>query len=734
MRRSLLSALIVLMVLVLPMQPARSVSVGSAASAAGPSIVAGPCPGSHSTSFIAEPEPDPAFKTIKVRIQPLLVVLEWNTYGTDALTWWPAAMQDAAAYLEDATNGQVTIGKVIITDNGCEWTKANIRVYVHNSGVPDASIGGLSASIIRSIGGRPGNPAKYPIGSIRLGRTWSQKGPLQGLWTDSDGFRTIVHELGHYVFYLYDEYYAYDDSNPSDPRPAAFCTNQRYFPSHGGVQKPPLLDNPTAASVMYWQYSVHKFWKAGDPAADANCKKTLQWQESPGLTDWQVIHAHYPRVQQPVHPSSGAGPAAGTAFCPTCGTGPLDRWLLGPFADGATAPRRAAGDGYLIKEGGQRVLHQGETYPFDPKLMSFAPSCKMPTSVVFAPGCLEMDGVGKGDIARVTGTYTSGADWQAAVQLTGSAGCAGSGCPVTLMQHRPYWYPKSDTIPLIDAMPILGGSPESVTGLQITAHDPVAASQVKYPDIAAMLYEAGLGLGDVPRSQDASLTAPTPGATLHSGLLTFPSGPPILDGSLYLTPLVAPQIRLPGPRPPKVPQQPPSRPDPPNGSAWALASYSVSCNSPTGFADGNAPSDEGGIDSADGVVNVHLIPPSGGSLTGDFCVGFTSQPAATNGVQPQTMAYGIHGSEQPQLPSGSAAVITFHYDRNFVPTGLYPEIVQRLVSSGGFRPIQSQSGDPCSATLSTRVSGSSLDGFYQVVLTPTPVNQALLSVCPPPKG
>ncbi|HWE61151.1 MAG TPA: hypothetical protein VHB98_05520, partial [Chloroflexota bacterium] len=332
--------------------------------------------------------------TVRI-VVPLLVVLEWNAQGSTACAQWAATMTRASAFLENGTHGQVALGPVTILDNAQDWQLADIQVHVQNTGIPDATVGGLAPGIAKAIGGNPGpsmlsatstisSGGVFTPGAIHVGRTWSEFGPRRGRWSDPDGFRTIMHELGHYVFYLYDEYFGYTESGGTAMRTAASCTTQLFDPSADVLN--PLPDQPAGASVMYWEYALHGFWTGRLPVAStagatagaitgsAGCTNGRQWQVY-GEPDWKTIAQHYP-IGVPSGIGTGAPPPPACSDCSVIGP---NRWLFN-LTQADTIIRQYRGstlcsnpntngqvlslpclqaDGYLVKAGDRAVLHEG---------------------------------------------------------------------------------------------------------------------------------------------------------------------------------------------------------------------------------------------------------------------------------------------------------------------------------------------------------------------------------------
>ena len=80
--------------------------------------------------------------------------------------------------------------EIKLYDKGVEWVYADIHVY-YDDEWPMADVGGIKST------------GKY----IYLPHNWDGNGyPWGYSWTHKEAYRTIVHELGHYALFLYDEY------------------------------------------------------------------------------------------------------------------------------------------------------------------------------------------------------------------------------------------------------------------------------------------------------------------------------------------------------------------------------------------------------------------------------------------------------------------------------------------------------------------------------------------------
>jgi len=201
----------------------------------------------------------------------LLVSIEWDatvTY-TQQIS---GALRNASDYLYDLSEGQMALGYVAIYDNATHWGDADLQISTKNTVRPHAYIGGLTAADKSHV--------------IRVGRYWDGHTGNQGAWDERDGYRTLIHEFGHYALYLYDEYFAYvfdQDGNLTGEVPA-YCT--------GPENRNPATD-ATNASVMDYQYTTSELGMRGVPGLWSSlCEQTAQWQLN-GESDWETVVRRY---------------------------------------------------------------------------------------------------------------------------------------------------------------------------------------------------------------------------------------------------------------------------------------------------------------------------------------------------------------------------------------------------------------------------------------------------------
>lgn len=196
----------------------------------------------------------------------LLASIEWD--ADDAyLRDFETALRKASFYLWDLTDGQMAIGQAHVVDNRESWKHADIRVLARNTEAPHASINGM---------GEQKAPAAY---RVQVGPFWSKNLNTDptGKWSAPDGYRTLAHELLHYVVGLYDEY--------------NLGTN-----SYSGCSAAPPDDSRgSGASAMNWQYTASELSATTVPKLWSNeCEKTLQWEKTKrGKSAWASVAARF---------------------------------------------------------------------------------------------------------------------------------------------------------------------------------------------------------------------------------------------------------------------------------------------------------------------------------------------------------------------------------------------------------------------------------------------------------
>lgn len=133
---------------------------------------------------------DPIFREC-LYLFNVVIALEWEPSVT-SYQQIRLAGQSASNFLYDVTDGQMAIGQVVI--GGPElMAGADIQVMASNRIHPRAWVNALN------------DDAKFK--SIRVGRgLWQKNDETLATWDSPEGYRTLIHEWGHYAFALADRY------------------------------------------------------------------------------------------------------------------------------------------------------------------------------------------------------------------------------------------------------------------------------------------------------------------------------------------------------------------------------------------------------------------------------------------------------------------------------------------------------------------------------------------------
>jgi hypothetical protein len=207
----------------------------------------------------------------------LVAVVEWDA-RPEYLNDLAQAFRAASDYLYDLTDGQMTIGQVTIVDNELYtlesdswWQSANLRFNASNTICP--------AHLPPNVSGTRD--------AITLPPFWTRYGTSPGNWSGSDGNRTLVHELGHHVLGVYDEYitdhlYCTDldlrhpaDSGGDEQRASAMAYQ---FEATEFSARPPL--DPQGNPITPW-----KLWSE-------ECEKTPHFKETK-QSIWETIDSGF---------------------------------------------------------------------------------------------------------------------------------------------------------------------------------------------------------------------------------------------------------------------------------------------------------------------------------------------------------------------------------------------------------------------------------------------------------
>jgi hypothetical protein len=193
------------------------------------------------------------------------VSLEWDArYDEQFMSQLEFNLQRTSEILYDWTNGQAALGQTTIYHDREHWLDAHIRVYATNQMRPNAAQGGIITEIITDP---LTSTVTYQPGQVRMGAVWNRYGEPGGNLGE-DWPRTLGHELGHFAFFLDDNYLGFDENGlliPVDGCP--------------GAMSDPYRDD-------YSEFHPDDGWL---PA----CENTLSHQIT-GRSDWATITTLYP--------------------------------------------------------------------------------------------------------------------------------------------------------------------------------------------------------------------------------------------------------------------------------------------------------------------------------------------------------------------------------------------------------------------------------------------------------
>ncbi|MGB9879253.1 MAG: hypothetical protein ACPLRM_00700, partial [Anaerolineae bacterium] len=184
---------------------------------------------------------------------------------------------------------------------------------------------------------------------IYMGRYFDGNSSNTGEWIYSNGFRTFIHEFGHYGLGLWDEYLDRDGNKTSD----AYCaTNFDTTPSD------------RRSSIMYYQYSSTELCSDFDP----NHKhRTQTWHDrrSGGESTWETVLRRFRDSSSPERWTLRS-PVERGAIIPGPNAIPVEDWMqvyVTNLNTGACAPFEIiatyAGSSAPVDGGDVKVIRPG---------------------------------------------------------------------------------------------------------------------------------------------------------------------------------------------------------------------------------------------------------------------------------------------------------------------------------------------------------------------------------------
>ncbi len=201
------------------------------------------------------------------------VSLEWDARNDEQyLSQLGYDLQRASEFLWDWTNGQAAVGAYRVHQARELWQDAHIRIYATNRLRPSAVQGGvISTPYTDTV---PGKTIVYYPGQLYMGASWNRYGN-PGSNLDQDWPRTLAHELGHYVFYLGDNYLG--KNGQGQVIPVDGCS---------GAMADPYRDDDAQG---YGEFHTAAGWLP-------SCAQTLSHLDT-GRADWTTITTFYPQLE-----------------------------------------------------------------------------------------------------------------------------------------------------------------------------------------------------------------------------------------------------------------------------------------------------------------------------------------------------------------------------------------------------------------------------------------------------
>jgi photosystem II stability/assembly factor-like uncharacterized protein len=128
----------------------------------------------------------------------IVVSLNWDASQTylDSLQTW---LRYLANYYYDVSDGQMCFHQIDIYDNKVMWDQSDVKIFASNMVWPNANI-----HCIYELGGHAHMPRKWYGGSDDTRNITAENNWMNVL--NQYNYRTLGHELGHYLYGFLDEY------------------------------------------------------------------------------------------------------------------------------------------------------------------------------------------------------------------------------------------------------------------------------------------------------------------------------------------------------------------------------------------------------------------------------------------------------------------------------------------------------------------------------------------------
>lgn len=202
------------------------------------------------------------------------ISLEWDARNEPSyLERLESDVRRASQILFDLTNGQAALGNVTIHQDRANHMDAHIIIQANNNQRPSAILGGIVTTATDHIDATQVITNAYLPGQVRMGATWNRFGEPEGELGE-DWPRTLAHELGHYLFFMPDNYLGIQDD---------FLT---IVDCQGSAMTDPYRES-------YSEFLTADQWNNEPPQSE--CRDTLA-EIYLDRSDWETITAFYPQL------------------------------------------------------------------------------------------------------------------------------------------------------------------------------------------------------------------------------------------------------------------------------------------------------------------------------------------------------------------------------------------------------------------------------------------------------
>lgn len=212
----------------------------------------------------------------------IVVSVEWEATA-EYIQHLRQGFAAASQYLYDVTNGQMLFERVTIYQHGQNLAQADYQIRASNQDWPRSNVTGILKA----------------ANHVMLGRFFSGASVNSGPWSQPIGYRTMIHEFGHYGLGLYDSYFFYQGAT----KVRGHCTGPEIRTNTTWDTNATIMDSQRNSSELAME-GVAGLWSP-------MCYQTQQYQRH-DMSDWDVVEVRFAGLGALVRTPSAvvAGPSA----------------------------------------------------------------------------------------------------------------------------------------------------------------------------------------------------------------------------------------------------------------------------------------------------------------------------------------------------------------------------------------------------------------------------------------